>query len=554
MDPAPPASPRGSALRFSPLSSSIEASFWRELASRKLHEYGLNETAAPIVGTFAASSRFDAPAELCLDAVSFEASRATQQRRCAAPGLIHNVNTKDAFKKFDKAALLQTAGARLWEAITTGAALRDPSLLNSFELLSFADLKRHSFVYWCLFPALMASDGEPFTAAGPPTPLGSLVPGLHGALAARDELPFAFLVRASSGGAEASSAPWEVLPLAAIGEMALDAITNSARCAIGFVDPSTRADHPGWPLRNLLMAITSVVASKGSGAGATVRFISYRDDPARCAGDSSATSRSVVFDVILPALPAAQPRAVGWEKNVRGKLGPRSVNLSATMDPVRLAETSADLNLRLMKWRMLPSLETERLATTKCLLLGAGTLGCNVARGLLGWGVRHITFVDNGRVSFSNPTRQSLFEFADCFDAAPPPLPASAAASDAPSSTEHAAAEPMPKPRRRRGAKFKAIAAAESLRRISPHVTAEGVVLTIPMPGHPLPAEGPALAKVRESVARLEALINSHDVVYLLTDTRESRWLPTLLCAARSDTTKLTLNAALGFDTCVNVV
>jgi hypothetical protein len=131
---------------------------------------------------------------------------------------------------------------------------------------------------------------------------------------------------------------------------------------------------------------------------------------------------------------------------------------------------------------------------------------------------------------------------------------ASSDASDAPSSTEHAAAEPMPKPRRRRGAKFKAIAAAESLRRISPHVTAEGVVLTIPMPGHPLPAEGPALAKVRESVARLEALINAHDVVYLLTDTRESRWLPTLLCAARSDTTKLTLNAALGFDTCVNVV
>ena len=76
------------------------------------------------------------------------------------------------------------------------------------------------------------------------------------------------------------------------------------------------------------------------------------------------------------------------------------------MDPKRLAETSADLNLRLMRWRELPSLDTERLAGTKCLLLGAGTLGCNVARGLLGWGVRHVTFVDNGRVSYSNPTRQ----------------------------------------------------------------------------------------------------------------------------------------------------
>ena len=54
------------------------------------------------------------------------------------------------------------------------------------------------------------------------------------------------------------------------------------------------------------------------------------------------------------------------------------------------------------------------LAGTKCLLLGAGTLGCGVARTLLGWGVRHISFVDNGRVSYSNPTRQSLFEFSDC--------------------------------------------------------------------------------------------------------------------------------------------
>ena len=37
--------------------------------------------------------------------------------------------------------------------------------------------------------------------------------------------------------------------------------------------------------------------------------------------------------------------------------------------------------------------------------------GCGVARGLLGWGIRHVTMVDNGKVSFSNPVRQSLFMF-----------------------------------------------------------------------------------------------------------------------------------------------
>ena len=43
-------------------------------------------------------------------------------------------------------------------------------------------------------------------------------------------------------------------------------------------------------------------------------------------------------------------------------------------------------------------------------------MGCNVARCLLGWGVKNITFVDNGKVSYSNPVRQSLFNFEHCLD------------------------------------------------------------------------------------------------------------------------------------------
>jgi ubiquitin-like modifier-activating enzyme ATG7 len=50
---------------------------------------------------------------------------------------------------------------------------------------------------------------------------------------------------------------------------------------------------------------------------------------------------------------------------------------------------------------------------------------------------------------------------------------------------------------------------------------------------------------VRRDIAALEALVDDHDVAFLLTDTRESRWLPTLLCAARG---RLALTAALGFD------
>ena len=94
-----------------------------------------------------------------------------------------------------------------------------------------------------------------------------------------------------------------------------------------------------------------------------------------------------------------QPSAVGWEKNEKGTgYGPRMVNLRSTMDPSHLAATSVDLNLKLMKWRLLPDIDLDKIKTTRCLLLGSGTLGCNVARCLLGWGIRHITFVDNGKV------------------------------------------------------------------------------------------------------------------------------------------------------------
>lgn len=190
---------------------------------------------------------------------------------------------------------------------------------------------------------------------------------------------------------------------------------------------------------------------------------------------------------------------------------PRRVDLSGMLDPIRLAEASVDLNLKLMRWRLLPALDAPKLAATRCLLLGAGTLGCGVARCLLGWGVRTITLVDNGKVALSNPVRQSLFEYADCLD----------------------------------GGKPKAQAAAAALKRIFPGVVAEGHAMTIPMPGHPLAGAAEAEAAARD-VARLDELVRAHDVVFLLTDTRESRWLPTVLAAAHD---KLLINAALGFDT-----
>ncbi|KAG5636736.1 hypothetical protein H0H81_006994 [Sphagnurus paluster] len=64
------------------------------------------------------------------------------------------------------------------------------------------------------------------------------------------------------------------------------------------------------------------------------------------------------------------------------------------------------------------------------------------------------------------------------------------------------------------------------------------------MPGHPIPPA--SLAQTKADVERLEALVAEHDAIFLLMDSRESRWLPTVIGAAKG---KIVINAALGFDT-----
>ena len=280
----------------------------------------------------------------------------------------------------------------------------------------------------------------------------------------------------------------------------------------GFRDPCSLPAHPGWPLRNFLL-----LAGRKWGVPA-LTVLCYRGDDTGAGGVAGAAAggrgvpASIVLDVVLgdaaeatgggagggagAATTAAEagaggasgaggaggvggaggagvPASTGWEPNARGKMGPRVVNLRASMDPRIIAETSVDLNINLMRWRQLPDLDLEGLKTHRALLIGAGTLGCSVARSLLGWGIRNVTFVDNGKVSFSNPVRQTLYEFEDCLD----------------------------------GGRNKAEAAAERLCRVFPGVVSTGEVMAVPMPGHPV-APGAETETVMKAVARLEELVS----------------------------------------------
>ena len=428
---------------------------------------------------------------------------ARQAGRFRVAGTLVAVNTLETFDATDRGALLHAAAQRLWSDICDGSAARQPERLCSFVVLAFPDLKAFSFRFWFAFPALKLQAPVTCDAATPlhaafPAPLCDAVAAACTAWLQAPDGALAWLVHVPpDGGAAATHAlsEWEALS-ALPGEVAL-----------AFADPCNLPNHPGWPLRNLLaLACARWHCSR-------LRVICVRGE-----GGRASAQHSIVLHATLPsdavALPAmgcgGVPTAVGWEKDTEGRAGPRSVNLRGCLDPREQAEQAIDLNLKLMRWRLFPELDVARLAATRCLLIGAGTLGCAVARTLLGWGVRRMTLVDSGTVSFSNPVRQSLFEHEDCLD----------------------------------GGRPKAAAAAERLQRIFPGAEARGVCLRVPMPGHTvLAAEEAAVAA---DVAQLEALVAEADVVFILTDTRESRWLPTLLCAHLG---KLAVNAALGFDT-----
>ncbi|KAI1287021.1 Ubiquitin-like modifier-activating enzyme ATG7 [Halotydeus destructor] len=476
-------------LKFFPFSSVIDPSFWHILSEKKLNDLKLSEGPLSIKATYRIENKAGTVPLLTVDYDSFESSSVSGSALCSQSGEVIVTNTIDDFKNRDKQSLIDDHGAKIWESINS-AEETDINELNRFVILTYLDLKKFIFYYWFAFPALVHPKVQEET---PAAYLKDIISDtvrrtLEGQLA---ELP----TKLRSGFI--CTINGDTLALSSLHEFAerRDLEGKSYLC---FYDPSAHSQYPGWPLRNLLAYVSIKFPQVTSWSVICIRTI----------------ARSCDFSLVLnlsldPAQVQSMPKAVGWEKNQRGQLLPRSVDMSAILDPQKLAKNAVNLNLKLMRWRLVPELDLEKIASTKCLLLGSGTLGCNVARALIGWGVEQITFVDNSKVSYSNPVRQSLFTFADCLNGGQP----------------------------------KAQAAADSLKCIYPNVSSRAVELSIPMPGH-FVSENLESA-TEQTVAQLDCLIREHDCVFLLMDTRESRWLPTVITQAHK---KLCINAALGFD------
>ena len=501
-------------LLFQSFSSFLDVSFWSDFSKKKLDVWKLSEEAVNISGFYSCGSckHANLPARLHLSSASFSESSSLSPQQHTAVGRIHNANTIEGFKKMDKKGLWNSASVDLWKDITSGAALEKPELLSRFVIFTFGDLKKYNFSYMCGFPALRCWGNKNPTCISTGPVASRLSETQVDSL--RDQL-YVNIEREVEGGSTTFNKGFFLLALDGDNGVIPYSLNQmekwlsheeSERLAV-FADPSSRDAHPGWPLRNYL-ALLHYHSNKLGKPLLTVSILCLRHQyPSKDIG------HSIVVETCFPDvdLPSEEDKvdATGWEKDARGKVSAKTISLADSMDPVHLTETAVSLNLKLMRWRIMPSLDLERVASMKCLIVGSGTLGCNVARTLLGWGVHTITLLDNGKVSLSNPVRQSLFTFEDSKEKKP-----------------------------------KALAAAENLKKIFPSVNATGHELSIPMPGHSVSEK--MAPKVEKDVKFFSELIEQHDVMFLLTDSRESRWLPSLLGAAKQ---KIVINAAMGFDT-----
>ncbi|RPB29577.1 E1-like protein-activating [Terfezia boudieri ATCC MYA-4762] len=516
-------------MKYDSFYSFVELGFYTALASHKIDYDKLDDSARKLLGLYSPakvnSARDGSRLEIAPNAlVADDIPR--NMGMCRAEGIIKNVNTIEEFKNADRSGMVNRCAQTIWDATLDGTIYSCPSLLTSFVVISFADLKKYKFHYHFAFPALQSSpswDIEPGQAIERLTSEQSstLYEKLSTWRYSVDTRQHGFfLIKRIKEELNELEAGWRV---GALGDYELGFFEDKPdetiiERLVGFTDPSTETENPGWPLRNLL-----VLVRKRWGFN-KVRVLCYKETqatrdmprsfilPLKVVGDADgvdgtgavAAIRQLSMSETLPKV------ASGWERNEEGKLATKVANLGQTMDPLKLAETQVDLNNKLMKWRIAPDLDLDKLKNTKCLLLGAGTLGSYVSRILQGWGVRRITFIDNGTVSYSNPVRQPLFTHKDCIG----------------------------------GQTHKATRAAAALKEINPNVDAQGYVMSVPMAGHPIRDE----ANTKADFEKLQELFQAHDAIFLLMDTRESRWLPTVMGKAMG---KIVLNAALGFDTYV---
>ncbi|KAF0898635.1 hypothetical protein E2562_008211 [Oryza meyeriana var. granulata] len=402
------------------------------------------------------------------------------------------------FQNLDRALLLKSEAKKILYDITSGKVEENPALLLRFLVISFADLKNWKVYYNVAFPSLIFDSKITLLSLK----LASAV------LSQEEAISLSKTFTEWRKSSETTVVPFFLIDLSPDSSATIRQLKdwkacqgNGQKLLFGFYDHGNRR-FPGWALRNYIAFVSLRWKIE------KVQFFCYREKRGR-----PDVQQSLIGEASFPVPhgwdePDYVPEAIGWEGETTGKESketkPKEIDLSS-INPASQDEEKQLMHLKLMGWRHFP-VNLDKLSRVRCLLLGAGPLGCEVARLLMTWGVRKLTVVDDGCVSMSDLVKQSLYTDKDCG---------------------------VPR----------VTAIVPHLKERCSAVEVEGIQMEIPMLGHNISAS--KLSSVHDDCKHLQTLVDSNDVVFLLNETWESMWLPTLLCA---DKNKIAITAALGYD------
>lgn len=354
-------------LQFDQFTSFVDVGFYNSLATLKIDVAKLDDSARPIFGRYSIPlgrsgdvGRVEIPATALTNATS------GSPNVYLAEGTLKNLNTKEDFATLDRAELVKEIAQKvwnnsrgglvvearlltwcqLWSAILDGTIYDRPSLLAQFAVLSFADLKKFRFTTLVGFPAFSSNvpwqiDGEVEQLNKEPT-ADSLLTAIQEWRGTVDWTQHGFFI-----AKKLSDGTWKAGSLREYEEGFTkgDEVSDTL---LGFVDPSSDGQYPGWVLRNLLILVRKRWGLQ------KLRVLSLRDTVPFVPGNSS---KSLIFTVTTSAgqdpsvalqdltLGDELPKVVaGWEKNGK-KLNIKVADLGTSMDPNQCALLSHRLIL-----------------------------------------------------------------------------------------------------------------------------------------------------------------------------------------------------------------
>lgn len=324
---------KSSTLQFEPWSScSISNLFWKSLGEKKLNEFQKGRIDIRINGFYMQNSTSKtSTSSLFLSTESFENRSTLTSVSELGPNFITLLgklvlcDTIEEFKSLDRNA----EALKITEYNYLCQQIED---VEYFVLFAFADVKKFKFYHQVAYPVQIFSKEQIIC---------EYTDGNN------------FKKNDKNNQNSTFPCPFNV---------------NLETNIIEFNDSSNAKEFPGWPLRQLLTKLCyNYPGSK------------YKIHCCRPIHDSFSLTVQLPSSFSVSGL-------TGWERasSDPNKMAPvRVTDISGLLDPLQLAKQAGELNLKLMKWRLIPDLDLDCLGRTSCLLVGSGTLGCNILRVLL---------------------------------------------------------------------------------------------------------------------------------------------------------------------------